>query len=247
MNRKTFLTLGVALAAGALAAVALYARRAPDEASTDPAARPTLPLLNKKKPRRGGEPKAQDPAGPLDLLELVDAEKDTVAGAWGFELGFLTTSSVPWGRLQLPVIPPEEYELTMRVSRRGGNNSLNLGLPVGARQVVLILDGWDKGDKSGLDRVGDKSFFENETTRTGRFLPQGAVVTIVCEVRKDAIKASVDGGVVVDWKGDPKKLALWPDWKIPERGALFIGSWESVFAIDDLKLKPLSGSSRLLR
>jgi hypothetical protein len=249
VNRKYVLGLAIGVAALLLVGSAIAFRGRfvpPSDPDKSAAPAPEIPLL-KRKSRRGAAPIGFELQKPVQLLDFVDAKLDTVAGSWGFEEQSLLTSGVPWGRLQLPVVPPEEYELRLRAVRRGGTNSLNVGLVCGGAQVVLILDGWDKGDKAGLDRVGDKSFFENETTVVGHLLPQGLPVTLVCAVRKGSIEVRVEDRKIIGWQGDPKKLSLWPDWSVPEKRALFLGSWESSFEIQDLLLTPLGGPATLLR
>jgi hypothetical protein len=250
MNRKTLTILGTAAAGLAVLVVALSARGrlglSADGSSSPDSSPPPIPTL-KKKARRGGAPKEVELSGTVDLLDFIDAKTDSVAGSWGFEDNSLVTSAVSWGRLQLPVAPPEEYDLQFQATRKGGANSLNIGLVVGERQVVLIMDGWDKGDKTGLDRVGEKSFFENETTYVGQIFLPGKPAKVLCKVRKASVAVQVNGAPVLGWKGDVKQLSLWPDWKVPEKRALFLGSWESVFRLDELVLTPVSGRAALLR
>jgi hypothetical protein len=249
MNRKHVTIVGIAAAGLFVVAMALYLRgrsAASDADASTNAQTPEIPTL-KRKARRGTTPKEVDLSGKMDLLDFIDAKADTIAGSWGFDDKSLVTSGVSWGRLQLPVVPPEEYDLEFRAVRTGGTNSLNIGLVVGDRQVVLIFDGWDKGDKAGLDRIADKSFFENESTYTGKVFPVGKPAKVHCKVRAGSIGIQVNGNAVIDWKGDPKELAIWPDWAVPEKRALFIGSWESVFRLDELVLKPVKGQATLLR
>jgi hypothetical protein len=66
-------------------------------------------------------------------------------------------------------------------------------------------------------------------------------------VRKGSVAVQVNGNAVLEWKGEVKQLSLWPDWTVPEKRALFLGSWESVFRLDELVLTPVSGRATLLR
>jgi len=187
------------------------------------------------------------PEGPLDLLKLIDPQKDAVAGTWTRDGEVLSSPAVPFGRLQLPALPPDEYDLTLGVERKSGIDSFNLGLTSGGRPCVVIFDGMKNGDTSGIDLVGGKGFMENETTYKGRLLLQDQPAQIVCAVRKDRITVSVDSRKIIDWAGDSGKLSAYRGWAVPEPRALFVGSYESGFRVQNLVLTPVTGTSLLLR
>ena len=189
-----------------------------------------------------------DPAGSVDLLNLVRAGDDSVRGGWGFEgASLMTPPSLPWARLKFPCRPPADYELNLVVTRRAGANSLNIGLPFGGRQVVVVLDGWTNSDLCGLDIVGGKPFYENPTTRHEKVLRTGMRAKIACTVTSDAITVAVGEKKLIDWKGHPEQVSLLPAWDISDDEALFIGSYESSFAIEQAILVCRGGAAQLLR
>lgn len=205
---------------------------------TEPAPSKPAPLPAQAKPA---------PEGPLDLIKLIDPQKDSVAGTWTREGEVLSSPAIPFGRLQLPALPPDEYDLTLIVERKSGVDSFNLGLNSTGHPCVIILDGMKNGDTSGIDLVGGKGFMENETTYKGRLLLQDQPAQIVCAVRKDRITVSVDGRKIIDWAGDSGKLSAYRGWAVPEPRALFVGSYESGFRVQNLVLSPVSGTAHLLR
>ncbi len=187
------------------------------------------------------------PEGPVELIKLLDPQKDAVAGTWTREEETLLSPAIPFGRLQLPVLPPDEYDLTLTIERKSGVDSFNIGLISGGQPCVVILDGMKNGDTSGIDLVGGKGFMDNETTFKGRLLLQDQPAQIVCSVRKDRITVSVDGKKIIDCAGDPGRLSAYRGWAVPEPRALFVGSYESGFRVQNLVLMPVSGTALLLR
>lgn len=188
------------------------------------------------------------PSRGVDLLRLIDPEKDAVAGKWTREGGVLATPQLQFGRLLVPYLPPSEYDLRAVVERRAGDNSLTLGLVAGGKQFVVILDAAVNGvATSGLDLVDSKSFYDNETTARGALFENGRKSAVHCSVRAGSVAVAVDGKRVIAWKGDPARLSLWSGWTVKNRKALFIGAWTSPIHIHKLELLPVTGKGEALR
>jgi len=193
-------------------------------------------------------PPQDAPDDTVDLLRLIDARKDAVQGEWRMTPKGLITPGQPFSRLAIPYVPPEEYDLSVVAERHGETNSLNLGLVAGGVQFLVILDALiEKESVSGLDLVDKKGFYANETTSKGALFVDGKPGAILCSVRKDRISVAVDGRKVIDWKADPGRLSLYPDWKIPRSDCLILGSWSSLVRIEKLELIPVTGRGRRLR
>lgn len=178
---------------------------------------------------------------PVDLLKLIDPKRDAVDGAWALENGVLVTSNISFGRLQIPYAPPEEYDVRMVAERHGKTNSIVLGLVAGGRQFAVVIDAFERDTTSGVDRVDDKAFPDNETAFKGRILEPDTPAAIAVQVRKAALVVTVDGRRIVDWKADYKRATLYPNWSVPRKDALFIGAWTSVYRVRELTLTPVPG------
>jgi hypothetical protein len=177
----------------------------------------------------------------VDLLTLIDPKRDAVDGTWAFEAGALVTSNISFGRLQIPYAPPEEYDVRLVAERRGPVNSIVLGLVAGGKQFAVVIDAFPRDTMSGVDRVDDKAFPDNETGFKGVLLQSGTPSTIRVAVRKTSLKVTVDGKPVVDWKADWKRVSLYPNWKVSRKDALFLGGWTTPYRILELSLRPASG------
>jgi hypothetical protein len=201
--------------------------------------------LLKSRPKKISDTAAPLPPQTLDLLDLIQASQDSIAGDWGFQDRALVTSSIKWGRLQVPCVPPEEYDLQLTVTRKKGANSFNIGLGVDGRQTMVVLDGQD-GVTSWLYTHMEDSPVK-ETAVSGRTLRYNTRTQVTCAVRKSGIAVKVDGKSVIDWKGNLLDLYLEPAWQVPSSKALILGSYESAFLIDEVRLTPVTGSCTLLR
>lgn len=205
---------------------------------------PAAPPLRDAPPQTSGRKSAE----PADVLALIDADKDAVTGYWTREGTTILSPKVPFARLQLPYYPAEEYELSMTVTRMDGRDSLNLGVVCGARQGCLVLDGSAEGGLSGLDQIGGKWFRENETTYKGKIFQTGKPTRIVVSVRRADFVVEVDGRPVIQWTNpDYAKVSLTREWAVWTQRALFIGSYDSSYRFDEIRVTPHRGEGYLTR
>jgi hypothetical protein len=61
------------------------------------------------------------------------------------------------------------------------------------------------------------------------------------------VQIQVNGGPVIDWAADYGKVHLQENWAVPDRRAIFIGAWNTVFALDQIVLVPVTGTVQKLR
>jgi hypothetical protein len=188
------------------------------------------------------------PGDRIDLLKLIDVERDAVAGDWKIVDSALVSPS-EWAdeqhlpRIVLPHSVPDEYDLHIVTDpeREGrGRTFLGIGLVVGNSQVMLWFD-----DYHGKSSVGDIDG-ERKTLYQGRLLTPGVPSRIVCSVRKDTIQVSCDEGVLWDWTGDFSLLSFKKRaWKTPDTSKLFIATRDgAVHKISEISLIPISGGAK---
>ncbi len=180
----------------------------------------------------------------VDLLALIDPVQGASGGTWTKTAEGLVSPGRPFARVLIPYAPPEEYDVAAVVERQGDSNSINLGLAVGERQFLVILDAKQGAEYlSGLDLVDGKPFMGNETTVKGAFFVQGKPGTVVCSVRKDRVTVTVDGRKAIDWKADYTRLSLFSAWSVAHKNCLLLGSWTSVIRVSKLELTAVGGGA----
>jgi hypothetical protein len=183
----------------------------------------------------------------IDLLPLVRTDAAFGGGRWTREGPSLQSPPLPWSRVQVPYAPPEEYDLTLSVRRMEGLDSLNLGLAVGGRQFMVVLDG-ESGSASWIDRIESGAPGQGVSRHSRKiFLQKDTPVAVTVSVRKIGVAVTVNGATILDWKGSLSALSLFPNWKVPDSRALFLGSFETSYRIDRLTLTPVTGDGTVLR
>jgi hypothetical protein len=201
--------------------------------------------LKESRAKRGDAASVVGKEKEVDLLDLIQVSKDAVAGEWGFQERSLITGNAKWGRLQVPCVPPEEYDLRLTATRKRGSDSLNVGLVVDGRQTMLAIDG-DGGAKSWLF-LHPQDIAINETIYDGKLLRYNKPMPVVCSVRKTGIQVTVGDKTIIDWKGNKGDLYLLPGYQVPNPKTLILASCDSTFSIGEMVLIPVSGGAQTLR
>lgn len=188
-----------------------------------------------------------DPRDEVDLLSLVDVDKDGVSGKWSSGERTLESPKAFGARIELPYEPPEEYRLTVIAEPLDEPNGLLLGQRSGDRRFVTLV-GYATGKlpSSALENVDGKNV-GNATTVEGRFLKKGRPSQIVVAVRKGSVTVTVDGREIIDWKGDRARLSLSDYWKTPHENVLFLGAYDCRYRFTRVTLQPLTGEGKPLR
>lgn len=183
---------------------------------------------------------APDAGTSVDLLAEIDLQRDQVAGEWAQEGGQLIAPEIAAARLVIQRSVPQRYRLTFVVERLTGKGSLNLGLIIGGRQTMLLLEGWGSAT-SGLHLLDNGPAANNETTFRSPVFAAGKPSTIVCTVRESSVQVSCNGQQVLDWSGQPERLSMEGGfWSNLPPDKLFLGSWGSKFQFSRIELEALA-------
>ena len=185
--------------------------------------------------------------GMIDLLSLIDPKRDAVAGEWKLDGPVLVCSKdIPCARIQVPYVPPAEYDLTIMLQKQG-NDGVGIGLSSARTQFAALLDCWPQsGYRSGLEMLDGAFANANDSTRSGRVVANDRNAVVLCSVREGRVRVLADGVTVVDWKGDVSRLSVPPALVVPESRGLFLASWARC-RITRIALLPVSGEGKRLR
>ena len=156
--------------------------------------------------------------GTIDLLALVDVKRDAIEGDWTQSVAGLTVKPISGhadkfgqARLQLPYLPPAEYDFEMEFTTTGGVNQVCQILSSHLREFSWSLNG---GSGDGTRVCGFEGFDGKPTSkmtetsaRMDRELETGRRYRSRVEVRQDGLRGFLDDKTLVDWKGDFKHLS----------------------------------------
>lgn len=185
---------------------------------------------------------------PVDLLAIVDPARDSsLEGEWQLREGMLISPPKGKAWLQIPYVPPDQYDLTLAVERITGVQSVRLGLVLGGRQCFAKIDAWPAAGTT-VTCLADLSEENHSQVRQSPVIPPGKLVDLVCEVRKvandHAVRVTCDGEELLEWAGRAGQLPQAGDWVPTEGSILFLGSHDSVFHVTKLEITPISAKGR---
>ena len=206
------------------------------------AALPGLSGLTKLKIEKRIEEIAKEagaaPAEDVDLLRIIDVDKDRLDGAFT-RVGSGNSTGDNAAMVEVYYAPPEEYDLKLTIERKpGGGAMVAVGLVIGGRQCALLID--HSSGRSILGPVvGDPAF------AIGRFLNGDREFKILINVRKGALGWSVDGKRIFDWKGEIGQVPRNPALSLRRTDTLYLAA-EKGWEFRQFVLVPVSGSGKLV-
>ena len=179
---------------------------------------------------------ATEPAGPpIDLLKLVDLNRDVVSGAWQQTSSGLTGTHQ--SRIYLPAKTPEDYQLKFVVERHEGADTITFGFMMAGRQGLVSFDA-NRATVSGLF-VDGRDPGSNATTVHEAFFQEQSPATIVLTIHPGHFHASFNGRKVIDWHGDPERMFLHTGVAMGSRETPLITIANAKYTISSATLTPI--------
>ena len=186
------------------------------------------------------------PAAPpavIDLINLLDPDRDGLSGKWILDGGELTCDGSPRAKIRIPYRPPEEYDFRVEFTRLEGSEAITVML-MHHHPVMWIMDGWH-GAASGFQLIAGKSAADNLSTAKGPFLKNQVRHSTVMRVRKGSIEAWLDGSVISRVQTDGSNLSIPRDWDLLGEG-LGVGSLGGATVFHAIELEEVSGPGNAL-
>jgi hypothetical protein len=188
---------------------------------------------------------------PLDLLALVDLKQDTVAGEWTWKDKRLVSPGTGDARVQFPVRPGGDYQLTVKFKRPQDGGGPILCLPVGDKHVNFALDAY-AGEFTALEAIDDAYVNSpaNPSQIKGKHVVTDKSHSLEATVRMKegmaTIAVDLDGKRLLEWTGNPNRFSLHPAWRLKDDRHVGLRSWQP-FEFEAVQLRMLTGEANLTR
>ncbi|HEX3998366.1 MAG TPA: RICIN domain-containing protein, partial [Pirellulales bacterium] len=186
----------------------------------------------------------------VDVLGLVDVNRDRVAGSWartGTDL-VVVSSQEDYSRLALPVDIDGGYDFEVEFTRKSGDHDVAAMVTIGSHASMVMLSG-SRGSVSGLLTVNGQPPFDPQNpigVRPGA-LENGHRYRLLIRARmvgenRASIDVLLDGKQYLPrWVGSPTSLDQHPFWAMPNRGRLGLGVLLGTVAFHSARLRMVSG------
>jgi hypothetical protein len=152
----------------------------------------------------------------VNLLHKVDTDAaDLRRGPWKWENDALRSGDQEHQWCQVRYRPPAEYDLEVEFTRQAGNDLVGLILPVAEGQDVMLFLGGYGNKVTGFDVVDGQAGGKNVTNRrvAEGCLTNGRKYKGRVEVRRDAVRAFLDGEQIVSLDPRKHRFEIFPKWQ----------------------------------
>jgi hypothetical protein len=227
---------------GATQAVPVPADAFWHEADEDAAVRPTNLLMGSTTVPELEPPERWRNA--IDLLALVDPEKDAVHGKWSRLNAGLTVEQAGEVTLELPYEPPAEYTFRIVFVRLTGTENVKQIL---TRQGTGFAWTMSNGGRHGFEMVAGSNYNPQSSAPMNQLLENGREYTSVVQVRRDGVWAWMDGKQIAYWLPRFGTLSPMAAWQLRSDDRIGVGGYLCRIAFKRIDVLEISGKGKVLR
>ena len=165
----------------------------------------------------------------IDLLPLVDLQRDAGVGTWKRVAdGVACENPAGANVLQLPYEPPEEYDFEIDFTTTGSGLNVNQYVAAGGRMFAWKLNTHNVAPPLYGFELLDGKFskdFKEAATQIPEAIKDGQRYRSTVEVRRGSLRTLLDGRELVKWTGDFKRFSMESVTPMKYAGRIGIGSW----------------------
>jgi serine/threonine protein kinase len=169
--------------------------------------------------------------GPVNLISLVDASRDAIKSGWEVRAQELVLKRTPGPQLlAFRHTPPEEYDFEIEFTIKEGTQEASQIIPLQGKSILWKMGfGGSNPTLFGFGPVLDGVPIDVPTRKEAVVkrprLLAGQRYRSLVEVRKDSLRALLDGREVLQWRGDFKRLSDSSEYVMPDPKCLGVGGW----------------------
>jgi sulfatase modifying factor 1 len=181
----------------------------------------------------------------IDLLPRIDVNQDKVTGDWVAKPTGLEATNVKefTQKIQPPYRPPEEYDYRVSFTPLSGDAFVAIGLTATGRSFVFYL----RGSSMGFEAINGQAFARTPTARQIPQLKLGQRHRVVVQVRKDGLKAWLDGQLATEWATNYQDMSPFHVWKFKDDTLLGFGCSNTAAVFDEVKVREVTGKGSFTR
>jgi hypothetical protein len=181
----------------------------------------------------------------IDLLPSIDPAKDTVAGVWTKQGTKLQSSGQGQERIEIPYVPPAEYDFRITFTKVSGENCILQLLAHGKVPFIWVMSTNGMFTFHYLQGFG---IGPNRTTvekRSG--IKSGRRYVSMVRVRNGGAEALLDGKVIATWPTDYSDAVPAPFWSLRDSSLIGLASGDSETIFHKVEVREVSGPGRFTR
>ncbi|MCX6909179.1 MAG: hypothetical protein NTY01_14210, partial [Verrucomicrobia bacterium] len=161
----------------------------------------------------------------INLLPLIDPQKDAVEGGWTVQNGELISNQDNYARIEMPYQPPDEYDFRVEFSSPTVKETGPVQLLSKAGREFRWQCFCRPNNSVGFESVGGANIREGlARAELAIRIQSGQRYVSLVEVRNGVVRGYVNGKLCVEWKTDYADMGIFPKWKLRAAGLLGVGS-----------------------
>ena len=189
--------------------------------------------------------------GVINLLPLIDPQKDAVAGDWKLMAdGLVLEKPKGAGVLDLPYAPPEEYDFEVEFTPQSDGRNVNQYLVAAGSSFAWKLNAYGQSPPIyGLDLLDGKLAKDRDeaVVQNPLMLKPGQRYTSKIEIRRGSLRALVNGGEFLQWSGDFSRLSLEGIYRLHGGRHLGVGSYQRGVIFHRIVVREVAGKGSFAR
>jgi len=194
----------------------------------------------KELPQPGRPPAVAGKGRTYDLIPIIDLQWDVVdgAGKWqlqGKQLKCVEGNFVP--RVQVPYIPPQEYDFTVTFSQPALRNGVSLIIPKPGGGTFYWAVGFHDGDGYGFD--------SDRGANIAKLIQPNVQYVTSVQVRKGTVRTLLDGKILLE-NNNPAALTS-DDWRRMKNDRLLGIACDDPCTFHRIQITEITGSGKPAR
>jgi hypothetical protein len=197
----------------------------------------------------------QSATGCINLLRLIDPDRDAVFGKWSSVDGRIQSdmSGDPKNgeaRIEIPYQPPAEYDLKITFTPTQGTGENKIVLSKGGKAFAYVVSAHlpEGTPIAGFEVVNNQRAAGNTTNaKLDKPLEKGRNYTAVMQVRNDGVKAYLDDKLTSQLKTDYKDMGIFWSQKLRDDTLLGLVTWRSAVRYNSIEVYEITGKGKRTR
>lgn len=181
----------------------------------------------------------------VNLLDLVDPGHDSVTGSWKLRPeGLASDNSL--ARIEFPYRPPRDYDFRISFTRQEGNSDVAQSLSKEGSSFLWKMGAY--GNRIfGFACVGGQEADSNATrVQKEPAIQNGRRYVAIVQVRRDHVRAFLDGTLVASWNTDSGDLGPSRAWEPRDPTVLGVGTFKSPTVFHSALVLEVSGKGEAI-
>ena len=183
----------------------------------------------------------------VDLMPLIHPNTDAVKGKWNKQGKDLISDNASPATLEIPYIPPEEYDFRISFTRRSGNEGVH---------QILYKSGhtfqWTVGARSSSKMcfmlINRQSFDNASAVSKPQCIVNNRRYVSIVSVRNGSVTATLNGIQIVNWKTDYHEMdGLFGGFQLRNPNRLGIASWASPTVFHSIEILEVTGKGTVAK